>query len=1064
MLQLKRILPAFIFFFGLFKTLAQPSPITYLTSQDGLSTVLVRDVIESRHGNMWIATQDGLNYYNGSRFKLFRREADKEASLPASDVNVLLELNSNQLIAGTRNGLAAINQITHAVKRYKIGSESKQPIAALDKVNDSTALVATGNQLFETRFPSGQSTLLYNGYASKIVSVKQIGSTILISYEDGKALVRRNMVWTTIAMVQYKLIITMYDPIFPGITCIRQSGNRVFAGTNHSGILELDTTFRPVKWWPLPEEVVLVRDIEYFDNHLLLATSGGLVKLNLENQQLDVIKQGPIPYSLNSEVCNAVCRDRMGNIWIGTEVGGINLMSARATRFKLNAGQSASYSRPVFAFSETKEGHLLIAGSNLFWQVNPYSDKVIQDLTGYAGNAAIISLASEDKEWCWLGSWGLGAKRVNVKTGQVEEITSRDNGGTVLCLKIFNNKVYIGTLGDGLFEYDLITKTIKNYNQGNGLHAPSVSCIFIDKSGKWWLGSLENGIAQLKGLPVENKIESSLVINSSHPKSPLASDEVRAIQQDQKGNVWVATAEGLSVIHTDGYSKSYNEKDGLPSASVYALLPDDTQTFWCSTNAGLFCFHPDSLGTNQLRVYNSKDGLLNDEFNMGAAFKTSKGLMAFGGAKGFNFFDPVVAKRKFLPPQPILVAYRRSGKDVETDTVISHKQKLEVSWRENYFQLELGALEFADNASVRFRYKLEGYDRFWSDASKIRHVSYTALPGGTYTFMVQAQNNDGIWADLGTNLVINVVPPFWKTIPFYIFMAILLISSIWAYTHYRNRVILKENKLLELKVAERTKELAEKNHDIMSSIQYAKRIQEAILPAKDNIYEKLNRTFILYKPKDIVSGDFYWFAEKNQWRIFATVDCTGHGVPGAFMSMIGHNLLHQIVLDKGYTDPGEILTQLHRGVQKALRQGQNEVHTNDGMDVSLLAIHTTTHQVTWAGANRPLVLVNAEGALSRLEGNKFPVGGVQAEINREFNTHQVVTEGRVMTYMFSDGYADQFGGEKGKKFMVKRLHETLCKIHNLPANDQRDWLDKEFEAWRGELEQVDDVLVVGIEI
>jgi serine phosphatase RsbU (regulator of sigma subunit) len=215
-----------------------------------------------------------------------------------------------------------------------------------------------------------------------------------------------------------------------------------------------------------------------------------------------------------------------------------------------------------------------------------------------------------------------------------------------------------------------------------------------------------------------------------------------------------------------------------------------------------------------------------------------------------------------------------------------------------------------------------------------------------------------------------------------------------------------------------------------------------------------------------VSGDFYWFGEKDGRRIFAVVDCTGHGVPGAFMSMIGHNLLHQIVKEKGITDPGEILNNLHRGVQEALRQGHNEINTNDGMDCSIitLPIDTGKGPVYWAGANRPLVLIDAQGSLVKYDGNKYPVGGVQVDINRKFSTHEIKPELSSMVYMFSDGYADQFGGDKGKKYMVKRFHNLLTNIHLRSPEEQKKELELSFEQWRQNHEQVDDVLVVGIAI
>jgi hypothetical protein len=401
---------------------------------------------------------------------------------------------------------------------------------------------------------------------------------------------------------------------------------------------------------------------------------------------------------------------------------------------------------------------------------------------------------------------------------------------------------------------------------------------------------------------------------------------------------------------------NFYEKDGLPNAYLYSILRDSSQNFWMSSNNGIIRFNPlVSPKEISFKHYGVKDGLMNTEYNMGAAYQSPSGIMLFGGARGFNAFRPGDIRDNLHVPQACVIGYTRGGNEVHTDSVMEYKRHLTLSWHENYFQFQLVALDYTDPARNKFRYKLEGYDADWSAPTSVRFVSYTQLPGGSYTFAVKAANNDGIWNETPYTVTITVIPPFWKTKTFYVLLVLAGVALVVMFTQYRTRAVKRENRLLEQKVAERTRELEEKNRDILSSIQYARRIQEAILPSRDHIFQKLKKIFILYKPKDIVSGDFYWFAEKNGVKIFAVVDCTGHGVPGAFMSMIGHNLLHQIVLDKGITDPGQILDHLHKGVQKALRQGQNEINTNDGMDVSLITVNDEARQVKWAGANRPLV-------------------------------------------------------------------------------------------------------------
>ena len=182
------------------------------------------------------------------------------------------------------------------------------------------------------------------------------------------------------------------------------------------------------------------------------------------------------------------------------------------------------------------------------------------------------------------------------------------------------------------------------------------------------------------------------------------------------------------------------------------------------------------------------------------------------------------------------------------------------------------------------------------------------------------------------------------------------------------------------------------------------------------------------------------------------------------MSMIGHNLLNQIISEKGIFDPGIILQELHKGIQSALKQGQNKVHTNDGMDVSIIAINTDTNECLWSGAFRSLVIINNENKFEKIEGNKYSVGGSQLNSNRVFTTHLRTLQPNDAIYMFTDGYADQFGGPKGKKFMAKRFYQSLKQINKLDIYHQSQELENQFNAWKGIQEQVDDVLVVGLKI
>lgn len=295
-------------------------------------------------------------------------------------------------------------------------------------------------------------------------------------------------------------------------------------------------------------------------------------------------------------------------------------------------------------------------------------------------------------------------------------------------------------------------------------------------------------------------------------------------------------------------------------------------------------------------------------------------------------------------------------------------------------------------------------------------------------------------------------------------------------------------------------EIEVKNKDITDSINYSKRIQDASLSPKELKYKLFPDAFVLFKPKDIVSGDFYWYAEKNGKRLIASCDCTGHGVPGALMSMLGNNILNRIVNEKGVTSPDEILNQLHKEIRKALNQ-EEQSGTKDGMDIALVVFNNET-DIEYAGAHRPLwILRSPESGLRRSDkgeeegGNQFPlieqttaqghqlnvlrspdfqlteikpdkfsIGGHQSETERKFTKHKISLSKGDSIYIFSDGFVDQFGGTEGKKFMSKRFKDLLLVNFMRPMMEQEKNLSKTLGTCKGSREQVDDILVIGIKI
>jgi serine phosphatase RsbU (regulator of sigma subunit) len=303
--------------------------------------------------------------------------------------------------------------------------------------------------------------------------------------------------------------------------------------------------------------------------------------------------------------------------------------------------------------------------------------------------------------------------------------------------------------------------------------------------------------------------------------------------------------------------------------------------------------------------------------------------------------------------------------------------------------------------------------------------------------------------------IIYVKPEIKNTIRYLFF--IILFVIVFAEIYYFKSVNYRYQKLLATKNAE----IEHKNREIIDSITYAKRIQEAILLPLPLVKNHLPDSFILFKPKDIVAGDFYWVDELDDLVIFAAADCTGHGVPGAMVSVVCHNALNTAIREFKLTDPGQILDKTRELVIKQFSKSTEDV--KDGMDISLCVLHKKTLELTYSGANNPLWLLRKDDAeVFEIRPNKQPVG--KGDMSRQFDSHTIQLSKGDLVYIFSDGFADQFGGDRGKKYKYKPFKDLLAANRNNGMDKQCDLINREFENWKKDLEQVDDICVIGVRV
>jgi len=369
-----------------------------------------------------------------------------------------------------------------------------------------------------------------------------------------------------------------------------------------------------------------------------------------------------------------------------------------------------------------------------------------------------------------------------------------------------------------------------------------------------------------------------------------------------------------------------------------------------------------------------------------------------------------------------------------------------------------------DSALGNYKAEVEDYKKFvlYSDSivneNNTKKITQTEM---NFEFQKKTDSTTAVQDKL--NLIAEKKSQQQKIL-LYSFMAgfaLMIALAFFIFRGYRQK--LKANLLIiqQKEEVEKQKTLVEeKNKDITDSINYAKRIQRALLKEEDHVSKHLPEHFILFKPKDIVSGDFYWAVEKEEYFYFAAVDCTGHGVPGGFMSMLGLAFLNELTKGPAIQTPAEILDELRTKILKELKQTGGENETKDGMDISLMRMNLKTNEVQWSGANNPLYVIDNE--LKETPADKQPIGYYPSM--KPFSNHIIKAEKGSILYLLTDGYADQFGGPNGKKFKYAQLKEVLLSIHKKDMKEQKNILNEIFENWKGKLEQVDDILVIGLRV
>lgn len=963
---------------------------------------------------------------------------------------------------------------------------------------------------------------------------------------------------------------------------------------------------------------------------LWIGTDDGLGRYRPNTNTMTVIgtEEG-----LSQGTIESLTMDHEGNLWVSTYRGGINRISE--TKFLSYGVEEGVASEVVNVTFPEKEGVWVGTDDGLSYIQG--QEVATYKLPRETGQNRVRDIKRLTTGQLWLATHeGL----IQIDEGKIiRELNTEDglsNDRVRVLLESKDSTLWVGT-SSGLDKL-VGGQIVQSFGQLDGLENEFIMSLLEDDLGNLWVGTNGGGIFQ----------KTDLGFKSLPPGQGLNSGVIFQLFQDTQGWIWVGTNTGVSVLLNEKVV-SLQDAQGIPVNAVFQVQEDKNGDFWFTTDQGALLLDGRELravvkgelaAVSSQKLYGKADGMLTREVT-GASIMgmTTTGELWVPTLKGVTIIDPRNIPFNATPP---IVAVER--------VIVDGEDLSKMGWHipagRHRLTVEYTALTFAASESVKFKYRLAGYEEDWVDAGTTRIASYTNLPPGEYDFQVIAANLDGVWNRVGASVTIVKNAKLVQT--WYFWVAVILFVGVLLIVLYYIRLtsLQSRNMLLEELVEERTQNLqlqsdsnrmqaeeletinsivqtinreyelprvldalltealklfpqSEKaafltfdsqengyhfsacrgmgknpfkgvvlspkqafstfgddyqeleegvyivkafrdvpgklslqnvksslvmtikvgafpegflflfntvNHrafdksdsarlkrfrdhalsayskaramqeledqkgslesyiqDLDDSVRYARRIQEALLPKDDQMKSLFPESFIYYQPKQVVSGDFYWMTEYQGNKVVAAVDCTGHGVPGAFMSMLGNALLHQIINERGIIEPGQVLKELNRLTRLTLHQKQTGTLAPDGMDVALCTISPQKNSIKYAGAKRPFYFFR-ENQLHVIKGDTHSIGGLPSDNQGAFIEHQLKLDQVQSIYLFSDGYADQFHESTGKKFMMSRFKNLIREVFPRSMEDQRKEIERKHLDWRGSGIQVDDILVMGIRL
>jgi len=857
----------------------QPIHFQHIGSKENLSELNVNTMIQGSRGFIWVGTRDGLNRYDGNKFKIFRNNINDNTSISNNSVNHIVEDKNSDLWIATSGGINKYDRQKNRFHRYL--HNDKLPNSLTNNYTVNVALDKDGN-LWIATLKDGVDEYIIN--QNKFVHYKYnkddphslSDDHARVIYVDGK-----KNIWIGTASG-----LNLFNPKTQNFTSFKydennertissdritsifeDSSHRLWVGTgNGLNLYDANTlTFKHYKniannTNSLPYNGIQCINEDSNHNLWIGTENGGLSIFNFaegkfRNYSQDDIDNSSIP----SNSVDVILKDKFGNMWLSTFASGISFYkktNENFAQFKHSSRTNSLSNNFVLSITEDKNHNIWVGtdggGLNLF-DIKTGTFKVYRfdarDKTSIGGNNN-LALKEDNKNNLWIGTWGGGVSVMNLQTRKFKTYKHNENDSTSLAgdnvyaiTTTLDHKIWIGTLGQGLDLFDPQTNSFIHYKHKAGdphsLSSDNINSLLGDSRGNLWVGTNDAGLNLFNATSNTFK-----TFKYDASKNSLSNNSALDLFEDHSGNIWICTYNGLNRFDpkTNKFTV-YKARDGLPNDYAYAIREDNNNNLWISGNNGLSRFNP---RTRKFRNFTTDDGLQADEFKPHSAVKSHDGTLYFGGVNGFNMFDPDRITQPVYDPPLRLTDFQIFNKTVPVAPTdddpsplkrdITETKSITLTHEQSVISFEYVSLDFAQANKKEYAYQLENFDKNWNYVGTKNTATYTNLPAGDYTFKVKSRNSDGKWSRHELTLELIILPPFWLTWWFVSLMTVCTFVVIYSLYKAKVNNIEQQKRLLEEQVSERTAEVLQQSQELKKQSENLQVLNEELQSQSEELH------------------------------------------------------------------------------------------------------------------------------------------------------------------------------------------------------------------------------------